>query len=194
MTSTGSSRARQCRAEGCHARRRDGGRRSSAARFTCWWRAKRRAAGRRRSGRQVAGVAKVLLADDAAYGHALAENIAPLVVGLMGNYSAFVAPATTRGKNIAPRVAALLDVVQISEILSVEGPDTFTRPIYAGNAIATVTSSRCEEGHHRARDGVRQGGGDRRKCLVSKRFLRLHRTPVCRVLSRPTSPSWRDPS
>ena len=89
----------------------------------------------------IAGVAKVLLADDPAYGHALAENVAPLVVGLMGDYSAFVAPATTRGKNVAPRVAALLDVVQISEILSVEGPDTFTRPIYAGNAIATVTAS-----------------------------------------------------
>ena len=90
---------------------------------------------------QVAGVTKVLLADDAAYGHALAENLAPLVVGLMANYDAFVAPATTRGKNLAPRVAALLDVAQISEILSVEGPDTFTRPIYAGNAIATVTSA-----------------------------------------------------
>lgn len=90
---------------------------------------------------KVAGVTKVLLADDAAYGHALPENIAPLVVGLMANYDAFVAPATSRGKNIAPRVAAALDVVQISEILSVEGPDTFTRPIYAGNAIATVKSS-----------------------------------------------------
>ena len=89
---------------------------------------------------KIAGVTKVLLADDAIYGHALAENLAPLVVGLMNNYSAFLAPATTRGKNIAPRVAALLDVVQISEILSVESPDTFTRPIYAGNAIATVTS------------------------------------------------------
>ena len=90
---------------------------------------------------KVAGVSKVLLADDAAYGHALAENVAPLVVALMANYDAFVAPATSRGKNIAPRVAAALDVVQISEILSVEGPDTFTRPIYAGNAIATVKST-----------------------------------------------------
>ena len=89
----------------------------------------------------VAGVAKVLLADDAAYENALAENVAPLVAALMAGYDAFVAPATTRGKNIAPRVAAALDVAQISEILSVEGPDTFTRPIYAGNAIATVKSS-----------------------------------------------------
>ncbi len=90
---------------------------------------------------KVAGVAKVLLADDAAYENALAENVAPLVTALMAGYDAFVAPATTRGKNIAPRVAAALDVAQISEILSVEGPDTFTRPIYAGNAIATVKSS-----------------------------------------------------
>ena len=90
---------------------------------------------------KVAGVAKVLLADDAAYEHALPENVAPLVAALMANYDAFVAPATSRGKNIAPRVAAALDVAQISEILSVEGPDTFTRPIYAGNAIATVKSS-----------------------------------------------------
>ena len=90
---------------------------------------------------KVGGVAKVLLADDPAFGHALAENLAPLIVGLMANYDAFVAPATTRGKNIAPRVAAALDIAQISEILTVEGPDTFTRPIYAGNAIATVKSS-----------------------------------------------------
>ncbi|SNS70243.1 electron transfer flavoprotein alpha subunit apoprotein [Sphingomonas laterariae] len=90
---------------------------------------------------KIAGVAKVLLADDAAYGHALAENVAPLVVDLMANYDAFVAPATSNGKNIAPRVAALLDVMQISDILSVESADTFTRPIYAGNAIAKVQSS-----------------------------------------------------
>jgi electron transfer flavoprotein alpha subunit len=90
---------------------------------------------------QIAGVAKVLKADDAAYANALAENVAPLVAGLMADYDAFVAPATTTGKNVAPRVAALLDVMQVSDILSVEGPKTFTRPIYAGNAIATVESS-----------------------------------------------------
>lgn len=78
------------------------------------------------------------LADDAAYEHALAENVAPLIVGLMGHHDAFLAPATSNGKNIAPRVAALLDVMQISDILSVESADTFTRPTYAGNAIATV--------------------------------------------------------
>ena len=90
---------------------------------------------------KIAGVGKVHVADDAAYDHALAENVAPLIVDLMGHHDAFVAPATTTGKNIAPRVAALLDVMQLSEILSVEGPDTFTRPIYAGNAIATVKTS-----------------------------------------------------
>ena len=90
---------------------------------------------------KIAGVGKVHVADDDAYAHALAENVAPLVVELMGHHDAFVAPATTSAKNIAPRVAALLDVMQISEILSVESEDTFTRPIYAGNAIATVQSS-----------------------------------------------------
>ena len=90
---------------------------------------------------QIAGVSKVLKADDAAYANELAENVAPLVAGLMANYDAFLAPATTTGKNIAPRIAALLDVMQISDILSVEGGKTFTRPIYAGNAIATVESS-----------------------------------------------------
>jgi electron transfer flavoprotein alpha subunit len=90
---------------------------------------------------KIAGVGKVHVADDSAYDHALAENVAPLIAQLMGHHDAFLVPATTTGKNIAPRVAALLDVMQISDILSVEGPDTFTRPIYAGNAIATVQSS-----------------------------------------------------
>ncbi len=90
---------------------------------------------------KVAGVAKVLLADNAAYANQLAENVAPLVAGLMAGYDALLAPATAHGKNIAPRVAALLDVMQISDILSVEGPKTFTRPTYAGNAIAMVESS-----------------------------------------------------
>jgi electron transfer flavoprotein alpha subunit len=87
---------------------------------------------------KIAGVGKVHVADDTAYAHQLAENVAPLVVELMGHHDAFVAPATTTGKALAPRVAALLDVMQISDVLSVEGEDTFTRPIYAGNAIATV--------------------------------------------------------
>ena len=90
---------------------------------------------------KIAGVATVHVADDAAYGHGLAENVAPMIAKLMDGHDAFLAPSTTTGKNIAPRVAALLDVMQISDILSVEGEDTFTRPIYAGNAIATVKSS-----------------------------------------------------
>ncbi|MDM8011542.1 MAG: electron transfer flavoprotein subunit alpha/FixB family protein [Parasphingorhabdus sp.] len=90
---------------------------------------------------KVAGVSTVHVADDAALEHQLAENAAPLIASLMESHDAFLAPATTTGKNIAPRVAALLDVMQISDILSVESEDTFTRPIYAGNAIATVTSS-----------------------------------------------------
>ncbi|MBS3960463.1 MAG: electron transfer flavoprotein subunit alpha/FixB family protein [Sandarakinorhabdus sp.] len=90
---------------------------------------------------KIGGVSRVLVADDTAYAAALAENVAPLIVGLMAGYDAVIAPATTRGKNILPRVAAALDVAQISEILSVEDADTFTRPIYAGNAIATVRSS-----------------------------------------------------
>ena len=90
---------------------------------------------------KIAGVSKVLKADDAAYAASLAENVAPLVAGIMADYDAFLVPATTSGKNIAPRVAAHLDVMQISDILSVDGDKTFTRPIYAGNAIATVQSS-----------------------------------------------------
>ncbi len=88
----------------------------------------------------VAGVGKVLCADNAVYGHQLAENVSLLVADLGAGYDNVVAPATTSGKNIMPRVAALLDVGQISDIISVESADTFKRPIYAGNVIATVQS------------------------------------------------------
>ena len=87
------------------------------------------------------GVKKVLLADGSLYEHAVAEPLAALIVSLAGNYDAIVAPATTNGKNVMPRVAALLDVMQISEITKVVAPDTFERPIYAGNAIQTVKST-----------------------------------------------------
>ena len=90
---------------------------------------------------KVAGVSKVLVADDAALAHNLAENVAPLVADLAKSYGYVLFPATTNGKNIAPRVAALLDVQAISDIMSVESADTFKRPIYAGNIIATVQSS-----------------------------------------------------
>ncbi|SEL14445.1 electron transfer flavoprotein alpha subunit [Atopomonas hussainii] len=90
---------------------------------------------------KVAGVSKVLLADNAAYANQLPENVAPLVAELGKGYGHVLASATTTGKNILPRVAAALDVDQISEITKVESADTFQRPIYAGNAIATVQSS-----------------------------------------------------
>jgi len=89
----------------------------------------------------IAGVSKVLIAADPALDHELAESIAPLLTRLMGGYDVLLASSTTTGRNIAPRVAAHLDVMQISEIVGVEGPDTFQRPIYAGNAIATVRST-----------------------------------------------------
>jgi electron transfer flavoprotein alpha subunit len=87
-----------------------------------------------------AGVKKVLLADNALYAHDLAEPLAALVVSLAPKYDAIIAPATSRIKNVMPRVAALLDVMQLSEIIKVVAPDTFERPIYAGNAIQTVKS------------------------------------------------------
>jgi electron transfer flavoprotein alpha subunit len=87
------------------------------------------------------GVRKVLIADTPLYGHQLAEPLAALLVSLAKDYDALVAPATTSGKNVMPRVAALLDVMQISDVLKVESPDTFERPIYAGNAVQTVRST-----------------------------------------------------
>ena len=89
---------------------------------------------------EVAGVAKVLVADNTVYAHQLAENVAALATEIAADYDVVLAPATGNGKNILPRVAALLDVQMISEIISVESPDTFKRPIYAGNVIATVKS------------------------------------------------------
>ena len=94
-----------------------------------------------RSGAQIAGVAKVLYADAPHYEHALAEELAPLVVACNAGNAHILAPANTFGKNLLPRVAALLDVGMIADIVRVESPDTFVRPIYAGNALATVRSS-----------------------------------------------------
>ncbi|GAA4085813.1 electron transfer flavoprotein subunit alpha/FixB family protein [Zhongshania borealis] len=90
---------------------------------------------------KIDGVSKVLVADNAAYGHQLAENVSLLVAELGKDFAYILAPASTSGKNTLPRAAALLDVAQISEIISVESADTFKRPIYAGNVIATVQSS-----------------------------------------------------
>ena len=94
---------------------------------------------------QVAGVSKVLLADNAVYANQLAENVAKLVVGLAGDYSHILAPATTTGKNFMPRVAALLDVNMVSDITAVVDAETFERPIYAGNAIATVKNGESKK-------------------------------------------------
>ena len=88
----------------------------------------------------VVGVAKVLVASDKSLGHGIAENVAPLIQEMASGYSHLLAPATTTGKNIMPRVAALLDVMQISDIVQVVDANTFQRPIYAGNALATVTT------------------------------------------------------
>ncbi len=90
---------------------------------------------------KLAGVSKVLVADSSVYAHQLAEDVAALVVANAAGYSHILAPATTFGKNFLPRVAALLDVAQISDVIGVESADTFVRPIYAGNAIATVQSA-----------------------------------------------------
>jgi electron transfer flavoprotein alpha subunit len=93
------------------------------------------------AGAQIPGVSKVLIADAAQYGHALAEEMAALVVSVASGYTHIIAATTTSSKNYMPRVAAMLDVAQISDIISVQGADTFQRPIYAGNAIATVQSA-----------------------------------------------------
>ncbi len=94
-----------------------------------------------RAAARLDGIEKVLVADDPVYAHQLAEPLAALLAQLAGNYSAILAAATSAGKNVMPRVAALLDVMQISEIIKVVAPDTFERPIYAGNAIETVQST-----------------------------------------------------
>ena len=90
---------------------------------------------------QVAGVEKVLLADDSAYEHQLAENMSALVIDIAGGYTHILAPATTFGKNLMPRIAALLDVGQLSDVIRIETEDTVVRPIYAGNALARVKSN-----------------------------------------------------
>lgn len=110
----------------------------------------------------VPGIGKVLSADNAVYANQLAENVSLLIADVASAYDNVVAPATTSGKNIMPRVAALLDVAQISDIIAVDGPDTFKRPIYAGNVIATVQSSDAKKVitvRTTAFDGVAEEGG-----------------------------------
>jgi len=110
----------------------------------------------------VPGIGKVLSADNAVYANQLAENVSLLIADVASAYDNVVAPATTSGKNIMPRVAALLDVAQISDIIAVDSPDTFKRPIYAGNVIATVQSSDAKKVitvRTTAFDGVAEEGG-----------------------------------
>ena len=112
---------------------------------------------------KIAGVRRVRCADAPEYGNQLAENLAPLVVALAADYSHLLAPATSNGKNVMPRVAALLDVQQISEISAVQSPDTFERPVYAGNAIATVQSAdaiKVITVRMTAFDGTQDSGGE----------------------------------
>ena len=150
---------------------------------------------------KVAGVAKVLVANDAAYANQLAENVAPLVADVMAGYDAVLFPTTAHGKNIAPRVAALLDVMQISDILSVVSADTFTRPIYAGNAIATVQSSDAKkvitvrgtafakaaaEGGAAAVEAVSSKGDAGTSSFVGAEIVKLERPE----LSKPPSSRW----
>jgi electron transfer flavoprotein alpha subunit len=111
---------------------------------------------------QVSGVAKVLVADAPHYANLLAENVAPLVTQLASGYSHLLVPATTNGKNVMPRIAALLDVAQLSDIIEVVSEDTFVRPIYAGNVLATVQSSdriKCITVRTTAFDPVATTGG-----------------------------------
>ena len=117
---------------------------------------------------KIAGVSKVLLADAPQLADGLAENVEGTVLNIAKDYSHILAPATAYGKNIAPRIAAHLDVAQISDITAVDSPDTFERPIYAGNAIATVQSQRSDQGHHGPFDWFRSGGSGRRQRIGGK--------------------------
>ncbi len=112
---------------------------------------------------QIAGVAKVIHAEGEHFAHGLAENMAAQVLAIAANYSHILFPATASGKNIAPRVAAKLDVGQISDVTKVDSADTFERPIYAGNAICHRAEPGREEGHHRAHHRFRSGSGHRRQ-------------------------------
>ena len=131
---------------------------------------------------RIAGVSKVLVADAGHYADQSPENLAALVVANAAAYACLVAGATTIGKNFMPRVAALLDVAQISEIVAVESPDTFVRPIYAGNVVATVRSTR-PSGDCRAPStpGTRHPSRSRR---ASARAARRSRSPTASSTSR----------
>ena len=138
------------------------------------------------------GAAKVLLADAPQLAHALAEEMAALIVGLMGGYDALVAPSTASGKNFMPRVAALLDVMQISDIIKVVAPDTFERPIYAGNAIQTVQSADRKKVITVRTTAFPAVGG--RRLRASRKLAVRRRRRACRASRRRRSRSPTGPS
>ncbi len=121
------------------------------------------AAGAAKAAAQITGVAKVLHADAPSLAEQLAENVGAQILAIAKTYSHLLFPATAHGKNVAPRVAALLDVAQISDASKIVSADTFERPIYAGNAVATVQSSDSDQGHHRAHHRLRRRCGQRRQ-------------------------------
>ena len=139
---------------------------------------------------KLAGVTKVHKAQSEVYAHALAEPLADLLVSLAGHHDHLLAASTATGKNVMPRVAALLDVQPISDISGVIDADTFVRPIYAGNAMATVKSSDSQEGHDGPRRLLRPGGDRGRQTHRSRTSRRRPFPP------RPNScrPSCRSPS
>ena len=162
-------------------------------RSTCWSPARARPA-RPAPRRQIAGVAKVLHADAEQFAHGLAENVAAQVLALAGGYSHILFAATASGKNIAPRVAAKLDVGQISDITKVIAPDTFERPIYAGNAIATVQSLDAIKVITVRTTGFDPAPATRRLAPRSRRVQRRRPTPASRASSAPRSPRTTGPS
>ncbi len=138
------------------------------------------------------GVRKVLIAEAPHLAQRLAEETAAVVKPLMQNYSVLLAPATTMGKNVLPRVAAMLDVAQISDIVEVKSPNTFVRPVYAGNALETVETIRQDRGRHGAHHGLRQC---RRGRLGPDRGRSRRRRPSrCRASKAPRSASASGPS
>ena len=139
---------------------------------------------------KLAGVEKVLVAEDASLDHVLAETVAALIVSLAGAYDVIIAPSTSATKNVLPRVAALLDVMQVSDIIKVVSADTFERPIYAGNAIQTVRAKDAEESDHRAHHRLR--GGARRRLGADRGVFRRPRPIPAFPPSR--AKSWRSPS
>jgi Electron transfer flavoprotein, alpha subunit len=130
---------------------------------------------------KLAGVSRVLVTEDAAYAHGLAENLAALIVSLAGDYAHITAPATTTGKNVLPRVAALLDVMVLTDVTSVVDADTFQRPIYAGNAIQTV---RSKDEKRLSPSVPRRSRRRARPVPLPSRRRRARATPACRSLSR----------